>query len=317
MAITRNFVFGETFYNVLANLLYININLFNRATNGAIRLAPQQIRGFVEQQIGLGLLPNDLITSADPINNSTVPDVTFSQQLDNIVKLFYTTKRITWTKREFNLVKANEEEAIGNIARQISQLMMSELVSTALTSVTTCIGMNNALITDDSTNKISHKALIKAGAPMGDNLNAIKVWLMHSQQYYDLIQAGLDNTTRLFEFGTVNVFRDAIGRHFVISDVAELKAANNKFNVLGLTSDAVTVGNNDDFVDSSDEDNTKANIMISYKAEWSNTLKVKNRRYKGAETALVTKATVAQALNWEIVKPNEPKIEPGVLLKVA
>ena len=168
-----------------------------------------------------------------------------------------------------------------------------------------------------SANDTTFNSLLAGSALFGDRSDAIRVWAMHSKSMFDIFGVALANSTGLFTFGTVNVRQDGFGRPFIISDspsLIETTAAPDKHYIAGMTTGAVVVEMNGDFVQNVETKNGNENIARTIQSEWSYNLGIKGYSWdKTTGGKSPNDAAIATADNWDR-NMSSHKDTAGVLL---
>lgn len=314
MGLSAVHVFENTVYGVGKDLLLENVEVFNGHSQQAIVLSGKSIIGDFEQKLDL-ILGADLIKSRNPYANTQLNAKNFDRVKDNVIKLGLGTHPIEWTNAEFNWVKQNPSLAGAKIGRAIANQTAKLMAEIAIGSAVTCLN-SNAKVKHEIPNgtKISHLDLIKAMRPMGDQLNAIPLYVMHSTQYYDLVETTFKNAERLFEFGGITIMRSALGQTFLITDNKALTTTQADY-VLGLKKGSVFVGVESDYDSVYDKRGGHENIIHSFQSEWTSSLKVNNYRYKTNDNMNgLTYGAITTASNWERINSTETKAETGVII---
>lgn len=313
MALTALEVFEKTVYGVGQELIKENTDIFNGNSRGAIVLSDKSISGDFEQSMNL-ILGQDLIKARNPYADTSLTPKGFSRVKDNAVKMGLGTHPIEWTNAEFNWVKQNPELAGVKIARAVSQQTVKYMAEVAIGAIATCLNSNNAVKTTiPNGTKLTHLDLIKAVKPMGDQYNSIELFVMHSNQYFDLVETTFKNAERLFDFGGITIMRNALGQTFLITDNKSLVTANADYT-LGLKKGSVFVGYEQDYEAEIVPIVGRENLGKLYQAEWTSTLKVSNYRYKTSDAMNgLSYSAITTAGNWERIS-SQVKDETGVII---
>lgn len=314
MSFVATQVFENTVYGVAKDLLLENVEVFNASSQGAIVLSSKSIQGDFEQKMDL-ILGKDLLKSRNPYANTQLSAKNFDRVKDNVIKLGLGTHPITWTNAEFNWVKQNPELAGVKIGRAIAQQQTKQMAEFAIGAVQTCLNSNAKVKTEiQNGTKISHLDLIKCMRPMGDQLGTIPLFIMHSTQYFDLIETTFKNAERLFDFAGITIMRNALGQSFLITDNKALTSEQADY-VLGLKKGSVFVGVENDYDSVVGKYSGLENIYHTFQAEWTSSLKVNNYRYKTSDSMNgLTYSAITTANNWEIIDSSTPKAETGVII---
>lgn len=201
-----------------------------------------------------------------------------------------------------------------------------------ITAKTTGIGGNGIATTETLTNGAFGAATLQDGKAVsaagqttfnlaqslfGDAYQDILVWVMHSKPLFDIYGGALENAANLFTFGQVNIRQDGFGRAFVISDSPALVTASSPiiYNTLGLTSNALTVHEQDDFTDNLSTINGDENILRTYQAEWSYELGIKGFAWDKTNGGKAPNdAAIAVATNWDRFATSHKDLA-GVLIR--
>ena len=305
-------IFNRSVYKTVASALNQNVDLFNAATRGAIRMMKQDIQGSFQETAGLTL--KDIVLFRDPTSTGAIAKSSFESVLDNMFKIGFSTKEIEYTYAKFDWIKQNPAMAGVIIGSAIARETLKNSVELAITSLTTVLKADASVTTNISAvgdGKVTWKSFVDASRPFGDQHDKIVAWVVNSAQLFDLFGSNLTNQNRLFQANNAVVYQDPMGRPIIATDLIELDGSN--YNSLGLVSGAVIVGNMEDFRDNLVTKNGEANLAASYQGEWSQTLNVKNHRFDTAQTPAITKAKVAQSSNWTKISADK-KDQAGVLL---
>lgn len=313
MALTAMEVFERTVYDTSQELIKENVEVFNSHSKGAIVLGTKSIIGDFEQSMNL-VLGQDLIKSRNPYAKNELEAKGFSRVKDNAVKMGLGIYPIEWTHAEFNWVKQNPELAGVKIGRAVSDQTTKYMAEVAIGALATCLNSNEKVKTTVGTGStLSHLDLIKAVKPMGDQYNSIELFVMHSSQYFDLVETTFNNAENLWDFGGITIMRNALGQTFLITDNKALVTGNDTYT-LGLKKNSVFVGYEEDFVSEIEPLTGKENLGKRFQAEWTSTLKVSNYRYKTTDTMNgLSYSAVTTAANWERISEKE-KDETGVII---
>ncbi|MDF7762227.1 major capsid protein, partial [Kosakonia cowanii] len=76
--------------------------------------------------------------------------------------------------------------------------------------------------------------------------NSIELFVLHSNQYFELLETTFKNAERLFAFGGISIMRNALGQTFLITDNKSLVTTEADYT-LGLKKGSVFVGYEQDY----------------------------------------------------------------------
>lgn len=313
MGLTAVQVFENTVYKVGKELLRENVEVFNGSSQGAIVLSNKSIQGDFEQTLDL-VLGGDLIKSRNPYADNSLTAKGFDRVKDNIVKLGFGTNPVQWTNAEFNWVKQDPSLAGAKIGRAIAQQTAKAMAEFAIGAVATCLNSNTQVKYEiPNTRKLTHLDLIQAIRPMGDQMNSIQLYIMHSTQYFDLLETTFKNAERLFDFAGITIMRNALGQTFLITDNKAL-TTNQADYTLGLKKGSVLVGMESDYDSVYQKHGGKENIVHTFQSEWTSSLKVSNYRFKTSDAMNgLNYGMITTASNWERID-SDKKAETGVIV---
>lgn len=314
MGLTAVQVFEKTVYGSAKDILLENVNVFNGHSDGAIVLSEKSIQGDFEQTMDV-ILGGDIVKARNPYADTALTAKHFDRVKGNTVKLGLGTYPIEWTSAEFDWVLQNPAIAGVKIGRTIANQTMKLFAELAIGAVATCLNSNSKVKTEvPNGTKLSHLDLIKCMRPMGDQMSAVRLFVMHSSQYYDLLETTFKNAERLFDFAGITVMRNALGQKFLITDNSSLRTTSADY-VLGLKKGSVMVGVESQMRSVFNSFGGNENIKHTFQSEWASALSVANYRYKTSDTMNgLSKSAITTASNWERINTTDPKAETGVII---
>lgn len=284
MALSDLSVFSEYAYETYTEILTQQINLFNSASQGAILLRNAAHQGDYSDKVFFAFV-SGLVRRRDPYGSGTVSEKVMANLVDTMVKVAAGTPPIRLDPGQFKWIQQNPEVAGAAMGKQVAVQMLADMVNTTIGVIDTALSGTSALQLDISGNGgttaslalPSPTALANAAVLLGDYMQEIAVWVMHSKSLNDLYVNALTNNERLFKYGSVSVTSDPFGRLYLMSDVPALRKAGSpvKYHTLGLTTGAGMCDQNGDFDDNYQTINGSENIIRTYQAEWSYNLGVK------------------------------------------
>lgn len=308
--LTANEIFNQTLYKWVPKILNENVDIFNRASNGAILMQKQEIAGSWQQTWTRTL--EDIVLYRDPTSSAAIPKAHFEELMHNMIKVGFGTKEVEWTYAKFEWINQNPEQAGFIIAQTLARETLQNSVKMAVGVAGTVLEADTAVVTDKSTaGTMKYEYFLDATRPFGDQHNRISAWIVHSKQAFDFWKENLKNENRMFSLDNIVIYRNPLGVPVIVTDV--LKPNVDKYSALGLVRGAVEVGNMEQFRQNTVNANGKANITASFQGEWSQTLSVKNHKFDTSQTPAITYAKLTQSSNWTKVS-NNVKEQAGVVL---
>jgi hypothetical protein len=273
MALSDLAVFNEQLFTTVTELLDQQVELFNAASNGGIILASKPFGGDFSEQSFFALVTG-IVRRRDPYGNGDIATKSLRTLIETMVKVAAGTFPLEMDPGQFNWIKQNPELAASTWALQMAPQVMADMLGVAIGAAYAALSQISALVKDKTAatpDTMTYGYLVEGAALLGDRASEIRCWLMHSYNWFQLLQAGLTNATQLFTYGTVNVVRDPLGIPFVVSDQPTLITAGspNIYHALGLRSNGVVVNTNNDYDQVVVEGTGKENIKRTMQAEWS------------------------------------------------
>lgn len=307
-------VFNQQTYTSMTETIDQEVDKFNEASAGTIRLINRPTRGDFDQNAMFKAI-SGLVRRRDVYSNADVAPTNLEQMVLNAVKVAAGTTPTVWTPAHYEWVRLNPELAAYEIGRQLGLGRMQDMLNVGIGCAVAAIGGNAKVVTDLSTEPASYRGLNRGASKFGDRAPAIRAWVMHSSTVHTLYDNALANQERLFSYGDVNVYRDPWGRLLVITDSPDLIEAEGVYSTLGLVEDAVNVHGNDDFNAVLVPTAGKENILNTYQSEWSYNVGIKGYSWDTSKAKSPTNAQLRTAANWK-KEATFDKETAGVLIKM-
>lgn len=310
--------FNAQVYTVATELVDQAVDKFNAASRNALMLVPSGANVGDYNVAASFKLMAGLVRRRDA-NNGTgaIGQVQLGHRKDVSVKVAGGTKEVEFERAQYNWIKQNPAQAAATIGEQLARAMLKDQLDVAITGLTAAVGANAAVVSDISgvvgSDTANFGALVTAAGKFGDRSGSIAAWVIHSKVMNDLRLLAVNNTTRLFEYGTVNVYADPFGRVFVITDSPAL-VNTAKYRTLGLVEGAARVEPNGDFDATLVDVTGKENIQTKYQAEWSYNLGLLGYAWKASSGGSSPSDTaLGTGTNWEKTATSN-KDTAGVML---
>lgn len=312
-------VYSRSLYTAFVERQDQFLGVFNEASQGAIQLTAAALQGDFESYAHYGVI-NDMVRRRNPYGDGDIPQKEIAMKEDTIVKVAAGTPEMRIDPGQWRWIQRSPEEAGAFIGLQLADQSIKDMLNTSLgcyvaaTAAQADVYRDVSADPDPKAAQCSFVNLAKTAGLFGDRSNAISVWVMHSTPRTNMLVNNLNNAERLFVFGTVNVYRDAEGRTFIITDSPSLTAADDKFHICGLRPGAIQIGRNNDW-DSTEVDATgKENIKRTFQAEWSYNIGLNGYAWdKATGGKAPTDAALFSAANWDRYTESHKDLG-GVLL---
>lgn len=321
MALSDLAVFSEYMYSSFSEVLAQQVDLFNEASNGTILLRSAEHAGDFSDTAFWAKIQG-LVRRRNPYGSGSIAGKQLAQLVDTMVKIAAGTPPVSIDPGMFKWIQANEEEGGAIFGQQLAKDTLADVLNTALMGyVAALAGQPTANYDDTASPGTSVSSFLPATSKFGDAAASIQAWVMHSTPAVAILGTNLNNNNRLFNFGTVNIQQDALGRPFVITDSPSLVipiagATPARYLIPGLTAGAIVCEMNNDFTQNVQTTNGAENISRTIQAEWSWELGYKGYSWsKALGGKAPNDAALATAANW-VREATDIKNTAGVLLKV-
>jgi hypothetical protein len=308
-------VFNEYLKQTTIETLQQDVEKFNAASAGAIRLTTQGIDGdFLQESFWAGLHGAQRRVDRYAANSSQASTPLSQKQYDS-VKIAGGFGPIIWEPSQLSWVQKNPEEALEVISRNLSESIMADQLNTAIAALVAAIGNQPTAVNDVSaTAGITYVAINNAHALFGDASQRLVAQVMTGAMYHKLMGQNLANAERLFQFSGVQVV-DILGKAVIITDAAALfeSGTPDKQKVLSLADGAAMVMDGSDLITNIETTNGNQRIETTMQADYTFGMGLKGYTWDTANGGKSpTDAELATGSNWDLVA-NSIKASAGVL----
>lgn len=315
-------IYEEQFFAGMNEWLQQNSDVFNVASNGAIRLVTQRRRGQYVQESFFKHISN-LVRRRDPSSTSTIADKKLEQDELVNVKLNRGIGPVSATRDSFRKIGMDPELMSFLLGQQIAPEVQVDYANAAISACAAAIRGQSALVKDrvsaTGVQTMRHTYLAEALAKFGDASGRIVAWVMHSKPFYDLVSQSI--TDNVFEIGGMAVKTGVpatLGKPTIVTDCPALVETSgssaSSYITLGLTADGVVVEQSEEQEIVSDLLTGQENIGIRIQGEHSFNLSVKGFAWDIVNGgANPTDSALATSTNWDF-KMHDVKLAAGVLL---
>lgn len=306
MALTDMTVFNDHLYTVITETIDQQVQLFNDASGGTITLTTKRNTGDFAEKASFKAI-SGLIRRRDSYGTGDISPVSLQMIKESSVKVAGGTPPIVFEPQQFTWIQQNPEMAAVVIGKQFAEGLLQDYLNSGLAAARAAVVQAGTpvLYTVPSNGGMSLQALNRGAQKFGDRSQAIQAWVMHSTPLHDLYDQALSNTSQLFEFGTVQVRTDGMGRRFIVTDSPSLAITTSSpvttdYYTLGLTQNAIVIEDNDDFFANTETTNGKENILRSWQAEYTFNQSLKGYTWDTANGGKSpTAAELATGTNWD------------------
>jgi hypothetical protein len=301
-------VYNEYVNGRINELLAQMGDVFNGASNGALRLTTQSRKGDYDYT-SLFSNVSGLAARRDTTSVGAQTDTAMTQDEHVKVKLNRKIIPVAQTRDAFRKIFGNfsSTEFSDILAEQAANAMQIEMCDTALLACRAALKQQTASYnTEASLGSISTNSLVTSLAKMGDRADRVKVWVMHSKPYFDLVASQINaNITSVSNFNVATGTPITLNRPVIVSDSASLISnlnspdVNNYFT-LGLVDGAVEVENSEEQDIVVQDVTGLENLVVRFQGEYAYNLGIKGFKYDVTNGGANPNATaVALGTNWD------------------
>lgn len=323
MALSDLAVYSEYAYSAFSETLRQQIDLFNGATGGVITLQGAAHQGDFSDVAFFAKVTGGLVRRRNAYGSGAVSEKVMRHLVDTSVKVAAGTPPVRLDPGQFRWIQQNPEVAGAAMGQQLAVDTMADMLNVGLGSAYSALTQVAAVKYDATGNTAPDDGptwnnLNNGQAKFGDQSSQIAAWVMHSAPMHKLYANNLNNSERLFTYGTVNVVRDPFGKLLVMTDSPNLFTAGspNVYHILGLVPGGVLIGQNNDFDANEETKNGDENIIRTYQAEWSYNVGIKGFAWDKANGGKSpTDAALFTSTNWDKYATSEKDLA-GVVVEV-
>ena len=304
MALTQMQVFNDFIMPATIETLAQEVEKFNAASAGAIRLTTEGWTGdFLQESFYQSIHAAQRRVDRYAANGAATP-TDLTQLKESSVKVAGGFGPILFEPGQMTWLQKPTAEGIEVASRNFAEALMQDQLNTAIASLVAAIE-NNADVTNDvsATGGINYGALNGAHAKFGDRSAAIVANVMDGMTYHKLIGQNLTNTATLFNYGAVTIV-DILGKAVIVTDAPALQAAGapdlNK--VLGLVAGAATIFDSNDIISNIETTNGLLRIETTLQVDYTFGVSLKGYTWDEANGGKSpTDAELATGTNWDQV----------------
>jgi len=320
MALSDMKVFNEYLKNTTIETLAQDVEKFNAASAGAIRLTTQGIDGdFLQESFWAGLhgAQRRVDRYGSNGNQSATP---LAQKQYDAVKVAGGFGPILWEPSQLAWIQKSPEEALEVISRNLSEAIVADQLNTVIAALVAAISNQAAAVNDVSaTAGVTYAAINAAHAKFGDASARLVAQVMNGTTFHALIGQNLSNAQQLFRAGDVTIV-DILGKAVIVTDAPSLytdavvtPATPAKQRVLSLADGAGMVMDGSELVTNIETSNGKGRIETTFQADYAFGVALKGFTWdttNGGKSP--SDAELGTGSNWELVA-NSVKASAGVI----
>lgn len=320
MALSDMKVFNEYLKSTTIETLAQDVEKFNAASAGSIRLTTQGIDGdFLQESFWAGLHGAQRRVNRYGANADQEATALAQKQYD-AVKVAGGFGPILWEPSQLAWIQKSPEEALEVISRNLSEAIVADQLNTVIAALVAAISNQGAATNDVSaTAGVTYAAINAAHAKFGDASGRLVAQVMNGTIFHALIGQNLTNTQNLFRAGDVTIV-DILGKAVIVTDSPALysaaetdPAAPAKQRVLSLADGAGMVMDGSSLITNISVANGKERIETTFQADYDFGVALKGYTWDTANGGKSpTDAELSTGSNWDLVA-NSVKASAGVI----
>jgi hypothetical protein len=300
-------IYPELVHGGMVETLVQNTDAFNAASGNTIRLVTARRRGdfaqesFIKNVSGLvnrrgvaGSPENPAVTS-NPVPMDEFVSVKINRRVGPIDQTLDSFRKLG--------ENADLEVLSRKIGVQIAKAIQVDQLEAGLTSLVAGITAQGSLTNTTSPEAtITTNRLVDGLALFGDAGSRVKMWIMHSKVYYDLVKDQIGaNIDGISNFNIANAAPVTLNRPVLVSDSASL-VNGGVYTTLGLTEDAVTIEDSEEESLMGDLITGKDNLVVRLQGEFAYNIKLKGTAWDVANGGVNPDDTaLGTGTNWDSV----------------
>lgn len=322
-------IYPELVHSGMSETLVQNTDAFNAASLNALRIVTNRQKGDFAQESFFKNVSNIVqrrevdVSPANPAVNSTgVPIDEFVS-----VKLNRRIGPIDQTLDSFRKLGDNPDMEVLSflLGGQIAKAMQIEMLDTLIRSVTATIlaqatltnGIGGAPSPEAGTLNTDH--LVDGLALFGDAASRVKIWVMHSKPYYDLVKNQIAaNIDGLSNFNVASATPVTLNRPVLVTDSPALidssVSPEAQYITLGLTDNAAIAEDSEADMMHSEIITGNENLVARLQGEYAYNVGCKGAKWDVTNGGVnPNDAALGTSTNWDSVMDNVKDL-PGVAI---
>lgn len=302
MSLSQQVVFNEYVLPATIETLAQQIQKFNEASNGAIRLTTDGFTGDFLQEAFFAAISG----AQRRVNRyaaqaaATATDLTQIKQ--SSVKVAGGFGPIRFEPSQLTWLQQPTAQGIEVASRNFAALLLQDQLNTAVAALVAAISNQPSATNDVSASAgVDYSAMNNAHALFGDRSSNLVAQVMNGTMFHKLIGQNLTNAAKLFFAQGVQVV-DILGRVVVVTDAPALYATGtpNKLKVLSLADSAAVVHDAGDVISNVQTTNGQTRIETTMQVDYTFGLGLKGYTWDEANGGKSpTDAALATGSNWD------------------
>lgn len=307
-------IYEPEFFGGMFEAITQNVNAFNGASQGAIQLVAQSLKGHYEKTSFFKDI-QALITRRDITSLAAVADTPLIQDESIAVKVNRKIGPVAQAVDAWRKLGEDSREMSFVLGRMVGERQMQDYINTAVLAAEAAISGVAAVNVNKSAaspTTITHAYLVDGLATFGDQSQNVVAWVGHSKTYFDLTKQAIAD--KIFEVSGATIFGASPGtfnRPFIVIDSPALfnTGVPDTYSLLGLTRGAVVVKESEEREIVSDIVTGGENIVMRIQGEYAFNLGIKGFKWDITNGGInPTDAALGTATNWDKVATSDKSL---------
>lgn len=318
-------IYNPQFQGAFVETLQQNVDAFNEVSRGTITLQTMRKKGQYDYEAFFDEVSS--IARRDPSadSSSSLTPTKLTQDEFISVKL-HRNQAHEWNISAGWLAGFDPAEFSVAVGRMSAVAVPKEMLDRALAACEAKLDAVSALEHDATDGTLAITDLSSGLAKFGDKAGMIRMFVMHSKPWFDLLNSQLTSTATVIgsdPFG--NTIYEGVpatlGRPVIVTDSASLisytdvSSGQPIYSTLGLAQGAINLELTELPLAVAEGPKTgAANLYITFQSEYGYNLGIRGCAWDTSSGANPTNAAVATGSNW-VTKVADNKLLPGVLIR--
>lgn len=309
MALSDMEVFNEFFMPSIIETVGQQIQQFNAASGGAIRLSAEGFTGDFSQSSFYDTLAaarrrvdRYAANGAQAATDLTQSKISSVKVAGGFGPIRYEPSQMTWLRKP-------TAEGIEMASRAFADLLLQDQLNTGIAAAVAAIGNNAAVVNDVSaTANITYAAINGSHAKFKDASGSLVTDVMDGATFHRLIGQNLANVATLFLAGNVTIV-SILNKLTIVTDapaLLDVVPVPDESKVLSLAAGAVTIDNVTDIVTAIVDITGNERIQTHYQTDYTFGVALKGYTWdetNGGKSPL--DAEIATGSNWDKVVSDD------------
>ena len=292
-------IYQDEFFAGAFEVIQQNVQVFNAASRGTIRLLPGLHRGNFEREAFFTNVSGGLIGRRDPTSTAAATSNPLGMDDATAPKLSRIIGPVEDTESAFKKISENPSVMSYILGQQVGPEMFQDHLKAGILACDAALNGVAALEYDAGGATITTSHLFNVLAKMGDQASRVLAWVMHSHTYFQLCLSQVtDKITNVTDQVIQAASPITLGRPVIVTDCAQLALAGTttRYVTLGLVAGGITIKESEEQTIATQRVLGKANITQILQGEYAITVRIKGFDYTGA--ANPNDATIGSSANW-------------------